>query len=666
MKRKEKGIEMETTTHRARPALDSSTACPPPRRGVRLPSAFPPWLWRGVLLGVMAFVVTASVSAQQLGATQASGGEQDAESAETDAAARAAAFRAELGQYLYDLEQLPVTLLESVYDSPLSVLEAQRDLPNMTDDELLELEGQLSQIPYWRSLPRLLAASVPTQQYFTPLELAASLDIGGIGFGTEELRGEILDFLADLERLPASLPVSAVSPEYRPRIQRIREQVLTMNSAELIEVQQGIATNSDEWTAKIRSLSVGVRERGGTVDKANCNASTSNCGSSFPNNVICEIGNVVNEIATIPCYVADFAQEAVDLILDGLISFFELLASAIPSPQQIVNQFESALVSTFSRADWHREIFTAHLPPEVRERKRLEAAALADAGADIEIVSGIDAVAAIPCPISLVQKPISPFNFPLLGEMGSVEGWANCERRAKFIADIVKEIFPSDAATVPLKIAYVVVQAVYYIVDYFCLCFEAAYQIKFDDDQEAHRELVTDRFTIDGTQVMIKVSELGQASTLQAVQNRIDAIQSDVAVLDSSVDSLNNDIADVDADVAVVNSKLMTSLARMDDAVAELEEYIALALRLRMEADLVREGELRVGLFQLPGAQGGYLEEVDFLVEALILERQSAGRDLSSAWAAFNKARTLILEGAYKKAYSQYRLAYRRMSESGK
>ena len=46
---------------------------------------------------------------------------------------------------------------------------------------------------------------------------------------------------------------------------------------------------------------------------------------------------------------------------------------------------------------------------------------------------------------------------------------------------------------------YVVVQAVYYIVDYFCLCFEAAYQIKFDDDQEAHRELVTDRFTIDGT-----------------------------------------------------------------------------------------------------------------------------------------------------------------------
>ena len=111
---------------------------------------------------------------------------------------------------------------------------------------------------------------------------------------------------------------------------------------------------------------------------------------------------------------------------------------------------------------------------------------------------------------------------------------------------------------------------------------------------------------------MIKVSELGQASTLQAVQNRIDAIQSDVAVLDSSVDSLNNDIADVDADVAVVNSKLMTSLARMDDAVAELEEYIALALRLRMEADLVREGELRVGLFQLPGAQGGYLEEVDF------------------------------------------------------
>ena len=276
----------------------------------------------------MAFVVTASVSAQQLGATQASGGEQDAESAETDAAARAAAFRAELGQYLYDLEQLPVTLLESVYDSPLSVLEAQRDLPNMTDDELLELEGQLSQIPYPRSLPRLLAASVPTQQYFTPLELAASLDIGGIGFGTEELRGEILDFLADLERLPQACPSARSLRSTALGFQRIREQVLTMNSAELIEVQQGIATNSDEWTAKIRSLSVGVRERGGTVDKANCNASTSNCGSSFPNNVICEIGNVVNEIATIPCYVADFAQEAVDLILDGLISFFELLASA--------------------------------------------------------------------------------------------------------------------------------------------------------------------------------------------------------------------------------------------------------------------------------------------------------------------------------------------------
>ncbi|MCP4658204.1 MAG: hypothetical protein GY856_22560, partial [bacterium] len=127
---------------------------------------------------------------------------------------------------------------------------------------------------------------------------------------------------------------------------------------------------------------------------------------------------------------------------------------------------------------------------------------------------------------------------------------------------------------------------------------------------------------------------------------------------------LDVDVAAVDDQVEVIDGKLDDAQSEADDQAEFLTAFQDLALQLRIEADLIRDGDERISLFQLPdgaGTVGGYLEIVHAIVEEAIVQRAAAGRNLGHGPEYFALASRLYSEEAYKKAYTEYRNAYREL-----
>ena len=92
--------------------------------------------------------------------------------------------------------------------------------------------------------------------------------------------------------------------------------------------------------------------------------------------------------------------------------------------------------------------------------------------------------------------------------------------------------------------------------------------------------------------------------------------------------------------------------------------HAAYSLRIAIENDLLNEGLDRISLFQLPRAQGGYLDaqdniSVQYVVNDTIGMAQAAGYDVRNALAEQVAADVLYAAGDYKAAYDRYRRAYR-------
>jgi len=133
----------------------------------------------------------------------------------------------------------------------------------------------------------------------------------------------------------------------------------------------------------------------------------------------------------------------------------------------------------------------------------------------------------------------------------------------------------------------------------------------------------------------------------------------------TSVDDAQAATWDIDGDVAVIEAKLdviegKTDLL-LDGSGAQtdfLDEFEGLTVRMRIEADLTREGNHRVSLFQLPEAAGGYLEVVRAVVEDTIATAAATGIDTYQAEREFENGDFAFADGFFKDAYSDYRDAY--------
>lgn len=601
-------------------------------------------------------------------------------------------FRTELINYISDLETLPISLVEAFVDEPMALVDAREQIQSFDHAELARIRDAIDQVPYWRQLPGFLATSLPTEEYFSPLELAASLDPQQLILGSERAQHDLTDFLDRLAELPQRFPEGAFSPGFEQRVGHLRTRIEGLAPGQRLSLRQAFNARAPQWGAEIRqAMAKSSGHPAADVDKNHCGPNNGSCNQSFPQDVLCEIDNVISEIAAIPCKVGEFATAAGQLILDSLLSLLEALENLLPTVDDLIATFESVLPSAYSEPDWPMKIFPG------REK------ALIDKGIDPKAV---DPVAAIPCPIAFGANPgdfpSNPLNIPLIGKFGDVDGSVRCDRQFRFVPRAVESFFPSDVTNVPVKVAHIILQAANHLIDYLCLCYDAAYAILFDDEQAIHRKFVARSFCKPGvsdsdceswsllkncTSIggcipnpnadtqrnarFLKVSDLaakgdaamcavaGQESTLACIDSLVSNVSTDVATLQSGVDGVLTDLADLDTGIAAVDASVQAVQQQSGDTTASLTVFQELSLQLRIEADLVRQGDARVSLFQLPQSVGGHIETVAAIVTDAIDQRQNAGRDVGVAIRYLDLAESLRQEGAYKKAYTQYRNAYR-------
>jgi hypothetical protein len=81
--------------------------------------------------------------------------------------------------------------------------------------------------------------------------------------------------------------------------------------------------------------------------------------------------------------------------------------------------------------------------------------------------------------------------------------------------------------------------------------------------------------------------------------------------------------------------------------------------KLRVESALADQDGSPVAILQLPGSEGGYLEEVRSLVVATIVSLEAAGEATLPATDLVGQGDRAMEHGFYKKAYDAYALAYR-------
>ena len=581
-------------------------------------------------------------------------------------------FRSELISYVRSLEALPVTLLETMYDDPVSLLDARESIQLFTTDELRNLRSALDQVPYWRSLPSILATSIPAEDFFGPLELAASLDVNRHLLGSPQSREGLLEFLDRMDGLRSNLPPGALSDEFSPRIVRLRASIEGLTVDELITLRQAMQSRSPLWATKVREAErqqQQARRSGAPLARSHCGPAD-NCGSgeSFPSNILCEVENIIDEIIAIPCRVGEFAEVAGEFILEQLLALLTFLTDLLPSEEELSSALQSAvtgLIDLFRARphDWPLDVF-----PGQRE-------AMLARGIDPRTV---DPTLAVPCPIAFGTDADDPadltesaLSLPVIGQFGDRRASVNCTRRVEFLPSMITELFPSDVTSTKVKVVFFIAQSVVFIIKYLCLCYEAAAEIRFDDVQQLHRELVSERFCKEGlsdTQCrnqaltdMVKVSDLATKTEVAGVTTTVGGIDGQVATLQVSLADLRLDIADLDADIAVVDGKAAALLTDIGDSAQALSDFQDLALQLRIEADLVRDGNDRIALFQLPATVDGLIEVVAGILTDLINERETAGRDVTNARFFLMRGDFLYNELSFKKAYTEYRKAYREL-----
>jgi hypothetical protein len=545
-----------------------------------------------------------------------------------DGASGPEALRADLLAYIENLHQLPVGMLDQVYGENLSLAEARQRVLDMSPEELARVEASLAQVPYWRELPALLAASLPAgggsphgslgpRGPLGPLDLAAAVDARAAAAGGDP-RARMMAMVDALERLPDG----AAGDGFASRVARLRTRLESLSPARTAELQRAMSARMPGWRATVEA-----RMAGELPPASIARRTTENCNSlDFPNDILCEIDHVIDAIAEIPGEVTAFAETAFNDIvgfLEGLLATLD--EDLLPDEQDIIDGIEAVTGLDLSDGQWMVDFF------------------------------GSWPVLEPPC-------PSNGFTIPGLGEMGTMEANLTCKRSIRWVAEAIYDNAPDDIWGVPFKL---VMAAIFYPVDYLCLCYEAAAEIEYDDLQAAHRDLVDDNLDVTVSSRASQTSvDTAQAST-EAIGDAVDGVQGQVDALGSSIADLDGDVARVEGKIDVLGGELANIQDQEDEQSLFLLDFQELALRLRIEADLVRAGDDRVVSFQLPEVVGGFLEVVQQIVFETLEDREAAGRDMSHARSDFARGNDAYAALDFHDAYTYYRRAYQTATRGG-
>ncbi len=530
-------------------------------------------------------------------------------------------FRGDLRVYVQDLSRLSPAVVDRVYKKEFSLAEAEATIESLTHEELRLMEQNLRLVPFWREVPQMLAekslSDPALQQAAAPAPSPVAIDV-------EVLRRPMMSFVGSLRSMPKDL----VSEEYQRRLDRIEATLAQLDAAQLVELQAALNERMPAW---IEATNRRDATKLGTEAQASCTG-------SFPANILCELNAVFAEIAAIPNKVATFATDAVNFIGNELKKLFETIKDAIPTTPQGV----MSLIGLGSSA------YTS-------------------------VVSGLPTIDP-PCPSSV----------PGIGTVGDIRAMYVCQRGPEFLGRALFNIFPKDLWGMKPKIA---AGLFYFPWTYLCgTCFGGTYERNEAQASIAHRNLLTSNLNA-------VASSLVDQATVNEVQAKVTNVDADVAVVEAKLDVLttktNEQLNRLDVEVTtrasevsvdggraealgvlegvemtiskldVIDHEVVALIAEQNETASSLERFRKLAVRQRIEDDLIRNPTTdRIGLFETPQAQGGFLEMAIAIVEETLANRRAAGVDMASAGRDLQVAQADYGRGAFKSAYTSLRKAY--------
>lgn len=153
------------------------------------------------------------------------------------------------------------------------------------------------------------------------------------------------------------------------------------------------------------------------------------------------------------------------------------------------------------------------------------------------------------------------------------------------------------------------------------------------------------------------VSSLATAVSVQEVHADVTDIAGQVAANQTGINTLMVVLGSPPPG-GDISSELASVSANLSDQEADRLAFQDLDLRLDIETALQPVATATIGLLQLPRSVGGKLEDVREVVASTITMHLDAGLSVNDAVVFFAQADGHLNSGAYKQAFSRYRLAY--------
>jgi hypothetical protein len=192
------------------------------------------------------------------------------------------------------------------------------------------------------------------------------------------------------------------------------------------------------------------------------------------------------------------------------------------------------------------------------------------------------------------------------------------------------------------------------------------------DAKVSSRASVTDvntrasQVSVDNLTTIVQNAITNITSSFTSIENAITALKTDVDTsfvtvntalttlktdVDNSFTAVNTAIANVQTGVNTANTRLVTLTAN----VAANND---LNIRLHIEEDLANPGNHPIALFELPAAQGGYLEVARSIVADIIAKMTTNGEGAGNGASFLASGDQSRAAGQFKAAYASYGKAY--------
>ncbi len=335
--------------------------------------------------------------------------------------------------------------------------------------------------------------------------------------------------------------------------------------------------------------------------------------NGFLGDVVTFFDSVVTEILALPTTLGNFFTELGNDLLDLLEEGLNALLELIPDAEELLGLMGLDFDDLLAAADFF-----------------------------VDLVENSDPIS-LPCPDIGIE--IGDF-----GTVGTPRAEYMCTRGIDWLSEKLYDLIPDDGVASAIKYPAALL---YYPIKYFCMCMEAQSQLCFADGQATHRELVA-------TNLDTLMSLVASQTSVDALQADADDIDGDIADAQSEVDEIDEDVGVVSAELAVVGFSIDDFDRIQGEQTEFIESFRDLTQRIRIEENLLLTSfDDAVASFQSPEDFAGFLETVREIVADSIRMNRAAGQPIFNAFQYLARADNLAAEGAFEKAYEDYRRAYR-------